>query len=387
MRRLLLLRSPQWRNWPLSEYSATFFTVVGNSDYYWRVVAPAKAIGAKSVQIPEDTGLMTVLEPNTDSVFPWAVEPDIWYGALEGSAAVWTRPDPTRAIHAQAMEHQYGVRTVAEVDDNYLSDTKFNIYMKSNGFNPKHRLSHLKSVSSMKAAVFTTEWLRDEYWKAIRKEFGGGKGYRVPEMFVAGNHLFLEDWPEPIERDGPLRVGWMGSPSHIWDVDNIWAALMFAKQEGCETVMVGYDPSEPEHAVETEKSLFKTQQWKKVGARIVPWKKLDGTTRMSLPLDIGLCPLLYNGFTLGKSDIKAVEYTISGAAVIAQSHPVYTRSWKHEETCLLAGSPHEFIEATRRLIRDSKLRRELIQNAQEYVRNERDITKHAGEWRAAVLGD
>jgi hypothetical protein len=319
-------------------------------------------------------------------VFPWSVEPEITYPAVEGSAVVFTRPDPPRAIHAQAMQETLGIRTVAEVDDNYLSPVKFNIYMKSNGFDKTARMSHLKSVSSMSAAVFTTEWLRDAYWKEIRKNFSG-KGFRLPEMFVCGNHLYLDDWPEPVERDEPLRVGWMGSPSHLWDVDNIWAALMFAKQEGCETVMVGFDPAEPEHAVETEKSLFKTKQWKKVGATNVPWRKLDGTTRMALPLDVGLCPLLYNEFTLGKSDIKAVEYTISGAAVVCQSHPVYTKHWKHEETCLLAGSPHEFIEATKRLIRDSKLRRELVVNAQAYVREERDITKHAGEWKEAVLGD
>lgn len=350
------------------------------------MVAPASAIGAKTVQIPEDGGYYAITQPNDDTVFPWTVEPEITYGALEGRAAVFTRPDPPRAMHAQAMQQVYGVRTVAEVDDNYLSPTKFNIYMKSNGFSAKHRMSHLKSVSSMSAAIFTTEWLRDYYWKQIKREFGGG-GFRLPEMHVCGNHLYLADWPDLVPRTGPLRVGWMGSPSHIWDVDNIWAALMFAKQGGCETVMVGFDPSEPEHAVETPKSLFKTQQWKKVGAGIVPWRKLDGTVRMALPLDIGLCPLLYNEFTLGKSDIKAVEYTISGAAVIAQSHPVYTKHWKHEETCLLAGSPHEFIEATKRLIRDPVLRRELVSNAQEYVRNERDIIKHAGTWRQAVLGD
>lgn len=366
--------------------SATWVTISGNSDYYWRVLAPAKAIEAKAILIPEETGYTTVMEPNTDTVFPWAVEPDIWYGALEGDACVWTRPDPARAIHAQAMEQEYGVRTVAETDDNYLCNPKFNIYMRSNGFSAEERLKHLKSVSSMQAAVFTTEWLRDAYWREIKKNFGGGKGYRLPEMHVCGNHLFTEDWPEVEPYSGPLRVGWMGSPSHIWDVDLIWPALMYANYVGCKTVMVGYDPANPEHPVETPLSLSKVKQWKKVNHEVVEWKRLEGTRRLALPLDIGLCPLLYNDFTLGKSDIKAVEYTIAGAAVIAQSHPVYTKHWKHEETCLLAGSPSEFIDATKRLIRDPKLRRELIGNAQEYVRNERDITKHADEWRAAVLG-
>lgn len=358
--------------------------MAGNSDYYWRVLAPAKAIGAKPVLVPEDGGFYAFTVPNDDTLFPWTVEPEVTYGSLEGEAAVFTRPDPTRAIHALSMKDTYGTRIVAEVDDNYLSDTKFNIYMKSNGFTAEHRTSHLKSIACMDAAIFTTEWLRDEYAKAIRAEF---REYPKPQMYVCGNHLWPQDWPIVIERDGPLRVGWMGSPSHIWDVDIAWPALMYAKQEGCETVMIGYDPVNPEHPVETPRSLHKTKQWAKVGATNIPWIKMEGTRRLSLPLDIGLCPLLYNGFTLGKSDIKAVEYTIAGAAVVCSSHPVYTKNWKHEETCLLAGSPSEMIDATKRLIRDSKLRRELVSNAQEYVRTDRDITKHAGEWRSAVLGD
>lgn len=370
---------------------ATWFTVTGNSDYYWRGTAPARAIGAKWVSVPEDGGpegskaggFFAFTQPNDDTAFPWQVEPEPFYPLVEGSAVVWTRPDPTRAIHALAMKEYMGARTVAEVDDNYLSDTKFNIYMKSNGFGPKDRDAHLKAVASMDAAIFTTGWLRDTYRQAIRKQF---RGLPHPDMFVCGNHLFLDDWPELDERDGRLRVGWMGSASHLWDVDNAWAALMFARQEGCETVMVGFNPAEPEHAVETKKSLFKVRQWRKAVDRFVPWVKMDGTSRLSLPLDIGLSPLLYNDFTLGKSDVKNVEYAISGAAIVCQNHPVYNRHWRHEETCLMAGSSGEMLECVKRLIRDPKLRRELVENAQQYVREERNIESRAGEWREAVLG-
>jgi glycosyltransferase involved in cell wall biosynthesis len=365
--------------------AATWYTVVGQSDYYWRVVAPARALNAKTVMVPDVGGYFAFTQPNSDTEFPWQVEPDISYPSLEGDACVWTRPDPTRAIHALAMQETYGVRTVAEVDDNYLSDTKHNIYMRSNGFDANHRRLHLKSVASMDAAVFTTEWLRDTYRAAIREEF---RKFPHPEMFVCGNHLWVQDWPDLVERDSgsPLRVGWMGSPSHLWDIDVAWPALMYAKQEGCETVLIGFDPSRPEHSVETQRSLFKTKQWAKVQARHVPWRQMNSSERLSLPLDIGLCPLLYNGFTMGKSDIKAVEYAISGAAVVASNHPVYSRGWKHEQTCLLAGSPNEMLECVRRLIRDPRLRQELAENAREYVREQRDIEMHAGEWHEAVFG-
>jgi hypothetical protein len=53
---------------------ATFIAVKGGNDLYWRLEAPAKAIGAKNIQIPEDGGYFAVAYPNVDTVFPWSVK-------------------------------------------------------------------------------------------------------------------------------------------------------------------------------------------------------------------------------------------------------------------------------------------------------------------------
>ena len=365
---------------------ATFYVVTGNSDYYWRVYAPAKAIGAKVVGIPEEGGYYAVTQENDDSAFPWHLtEEGADYPAQEGGAAVWTRPDPARATHAKAMRQVHGIRTVSEVDDNYLAPPRLNLFMRSNGFGPHERLLHLKSCASMQAVIVSTPELRDIYWKAMKKEFGRPG---VPPMFVCCNHLFLEDWPEHIESDGPLRVGWMGSPSHVWDVDLAWPAMLHARNSGCETVVMGYNPGDPDDfGVTTDRAFKKTQQWKKAISKAIPWVKLDSRSRMALPMDIGLCPLLHNEFTVGKSDVKAVEYTVAGAAVIASNTPVYNTNWTHGETALLASSPQEMLDHVDLLIRKPALRERLVEAAQQYVREERDITKHADEWLEAVSGD
>lgn len=364
--------------------TATFYVIAGTSDYYWRVLAPARAVGAKACLIPEEGGYYAITQPNDDSAFRWrfdehADDDFIAYPDHEGPVAVWTRPDPARATHAKAMQ-RLGIRTLAETDDNYVGNPRLNVFMRTNGFDAKARLLHLKSCASMDGIVFSTVWLRDEYHRAIRKEFGRSA---VPELFVCRNHVIQDDWPERVERgDGPLRVGWMGSPSHVWDVNLMWGAMMYARQAGCETWMVGYDPTKPDNPVTSEKAAFNVEQWRKVGHRHIGWQHLDG--RQRLPLDIGLCPVLTNEFTLGKSDLKAVEYTIAGAAVVAWNNPIYNRDWVHGETALLVGSPQEMLDATGRLIRDTRLRETLVANAQQYVREERGLKQLRDEWGEAL---
>jgi hypothetical protein len=359
---------------------STHYAIVGASDYYWRVVGPARALKSKTCLIPETGGYYAVTKPNDDTPFRWVQGEDglTEYPDHEG-AAVWTRPDIPRAVHAKMMR-RLGIRTIAETDDNYLADRKHNIYMRENGFGEKERLEHMKAMASMDAMVFSTEWLRDFYYRELVQEFGKK---RLPDSFVCGNHVFVEDWPEIEEYDGPVRVGWMGSPSHVWDLNLAWPALLYAKQNGADTVMIGYHPAEGE--ITHPKAKANAKQWLKVGYRYIPWRQLDGTTRMRLPLDIGLCPLLANEFTLGKSDIKAIEYVISGCAPIVQNNAVF-KDWIHEETCLKVGGPSEMIDATARLMGDRRLREELVANGQQYVREYRNEDVLREEW-SAVLDD
>lgn len=365
----------------VSTAPATVYSIVGNSDYYWRVLAPCRAVGMKPCLIPERGGWYAVTQPNDDTEFPWEQDEAglTSYPGHEG-AAVWVRPDLVRATHAKAMRELHGVFTIAETDDNYVAPMHQNVYMRSNGFDEKARLDHMKSVASMNRIVFSTDRLRNEYFAAMKEAFGK---HRLPDMTVCRNHVFLDDWPLREDYDGPVRVGWMGSPSHLWDVNLVWGAMLWASRAGAKTYMVGYDPVNPEHEVTTEKSRSNIREWGKVGFEYIPWVKMDGTSRLRLPLDIGLAPLQSTRFTLGKSDIKAIEYAIAGAAPIVQNNEVF-RDWVHGETCLKAGSPSEFIDQTKRLMLDGGLRAELVANAQQYVRENRSEKQLREEWTAAL---
>lgn len=369
---------------------ATFYTVQGGNDTFWRADAPAQAIGANLCVIPEDQAEKIIGWPQDEGPFQWRInenEDGCDYPAHEG-AAVWIRPDPHRAFHAGFMR-EHGILTISEVDDNYLSNPKLNLFQRMQKFGPAGQMAHLKSMASMDRIVFSTEWLRDYYLKKFRKVLRIPKR-QMPEPFICRNNIDQAQWPEPIPRgNSPLRVGWMGSPSHIWDVDLAWNALLHASRKGCETYMIGYDPTDPDQGMtpdemRSDRSKMKIAQWGKVGFKHIPWTKPDAYHRAALPLDIGLAPLLDNLYTRGKSDVKFLEYTIAGAATIAQNTIIYQKTIRHMENGILVGSPREMMEAVDLLIRDPALREELVANARRYVLEERGLKQLREEWLAAV---
>jgi glycosyltransferase involved in cell wall biosynthesis len=153
--------------------------------------------------------------------------------------------------------------------------------------------------------------------------------------------------------------------------------------------MIGFDPTEPEgfplpEGMRTARSQAKIDAWKRVAFRHIPWVDPESYGRPALPLDIGLCPLRDNDHTRGKSDVKAVEYAISGAAVIAQDTPVYNRTLVHGETALLVRDQREMLHAVDILLNDEALRMRLVNNLRRYVAAERNENALRREWGAAL---
>ncbi len=403
--------------------TASFYTAVGGNDVTWRCEWPAEAVGGKVVRIKTDELNEVVTQPNNASSFPWRIlgklddgttrvlDTAAAWGQLDKSrlvsawtdfpahegVAVWVRPDLARATLAKAMRMN-GVRTIAETDDNYFSDAKQNIFLRQGQTDDKVRLQHAKAMVSMDANVFSTPWLRDRYAKEYRRLFGK-KG--MPEMHVCRNHIPREMWPTLVERDGPLRVGFMGSPSHVWDVAALaYTSFHAAKQVGCETVMIGYNPADPDPDtpdtlevdgetidLRSEKSRALKEKWERVVDKHVRWVDPETYHRTSLPFDISLCPLLYNDNTCGKSDIKAIESVVNGAAPVVSAHPVFlSAGWIDGVNCLMGGSPEELAHAVVRLVKDHGLRKAIVEAGRDMVRNTRNEETMRSEWRAALVG-
>ena len=96
--------------------------------------------------------------------------------------------------------------------------------------------------------------------------------------------------------------------------------------------------------------------------------------------DIGICPLVPIPFNLMKANTKWVEYTSSGAAVVASRGTVY------DECCadgcgILASSEDEWFEALSLLVNDREARLEMVGRAQEKLERDYNI----GRLREQVL--
>lgn len=387
---------------------ATWYVVSAPThDIFWRVYSPAKALEARVAEIPIEDAEGILTQPNTSDSLPWEFRIEHLDGRgsrirtargwkrfnsekrllrslraefpLHEGTAVFVRPSVPAAILAASMRNQ-GIRTIAENDDNYFAHTK-NLNLRLE-IDEEDLDMHARSIGSFDACVFSTEELRDRYARELKRRFG----FIPSEMYVAHNAIDEKDWPDRIERDGPLRVGFMGSNSHVWDINVIYASLQVAKELGAETHMIGYNPGEQPDREITEKAQQNVDAWQQVVDKHTPWIDSMEFRKHGLPLDIALCPLRHDDFTLGKSDVKAIEATISGAAVICSNMPIFNRHWKHEETCLMASNYTEFAQATARLVKDAKLRYELVTAAQEYVSKERNVTTQRKEWSEAVLG-
>lgn len=273
---------------------------------------------------------------------------------------------------------EHGIRVLAEVDDNYLSRPDLNIFMRMNKYGPENRRRHLEAMSVFDGVVFSTHWLRDTYHKAFRKEIK-----RVPELFVCRNNVDLDDWPAPVPCRGRVRVGYMGSAQHYRDAKLAYPALLWASENGCEVVIVGLDPGDTV-GVTNKIALEECAAWNRLNYTHIPWIDPKKYHRTALPFDIGVIPLEDNEHTRGKSCVKALEYTMSGAACVVSKHPVY-KKWTHGETALVAKTQGDFVVQVARLVHDENLRGRLVDAATQYVREERSMQKVGrAEWEAAL---
>lgn len=347
---------------------ATWIVARGSEDIYWRCQLPADALGGKLIAVPERRR-KNFTNPNSSNkrgAFRWQpTETGAVYPDIEGTV-VWVRPDIVRATHGAAMSAN-GHRVICEVDDNYLSNPSHNIFMRTNEFGPAARTGHMRAFATMDGIVCSTRWLRDEYARTFKKELG-----HVPEMHVARNHVDERDarWLDQKRPWRKLRVGIQGSYQHVHDWRLAAPALHLAAEMGCEVVFMGLDPAEHDPG------------WRDFLGEYthLPWTRAELYHRQHIPFDIGLAPLVTTAHTLGKSDVKGLEYLMSGVAPVLQNNQVYNREWIHNETAMLAGSPDEMASQVAYLIKHPRFRRELVERGRQYVKEERTIQGNLHEW-------
>jgi hypothetical protein len=277
-----------------------------------------------------------------------------------GDAAVMQfASDKGTALVAVHMRDQ-GVRTVVEVDDNYLIHPGKRL-MTRMGWGEKigsaaHTTEgHRLIVRDADAVTVTTELLAKQYRKVN------------PNVFVVPNTVDPDDWAPPAKPDdGIFRIAWVASLSHQADIPLVTKAFEWASsQKDVRVYSMGIDPG-----------------WKFPHGKL-PWMAdLDAYRDAFSYFDVGVAPIKPNPFGLGRSDVKALEYAMGLAAPVLSDVDPY-QEWD-DTRCIKAKDSKGFLAAIRHLVTHREEARMLAEAAREHVMRHRTTQAQIHLWEEAV---
>lgn len=332
------------------ELLATWWRQASPGCYYWRNKIPARHLPGQAIWL------------KTSDLKPGDAAVGVSFPRQQG-AAVWPfAANATRGALMAAMQ-ELGIRVLLEVDDNYLipaptMSDQWQVDFDRTGVDKHSMAAHGRIAQWVDGIIVSTRPLWDLY------------GRINPNVYLCENQVEPDDWPEPVKPDDRVfRVGWAASHSHIVDVPLVRRALTKTSEHpGVQVLVYGLaDVMRFPGAV------------KRVG-----WTDTLAEFRRSLQqLDVGICPLIENPWSVCKSAIKAYEYALAAALPIVQDSVVYE---PYQGPTIRCRTASDWQAALRWCVLNQDEARRLGREAREYVLKHHDIRQHIGAWREAICG-
>lgn len=279
-------------------------------------------------------------------------------------AAIWSFSGNTTRAMLMAEMQEAGFPVFMEADDNYLCDPPFNIGGWHRNFKtalPCDGHSYEGFWRIMKfcdGAIVSTPFLADIY-----SRFNSN-------IHVCPNCVDPDDWPEnpPHQQDGVLRIGWAASDSHAFDAPTISRALDWAsRQPNVRVVVFGIKPHLTGFQFPHD---------------YIGWvDSLEEFREKMSAIDLMLCPLKASFWADGKSDVKALEAAMGGAASVVSRVEAYKPWFDRTHT---ASTPKEFLKVVKHLVRNPAEVYELMCGARKYVLEDRTIPGNIHKWEEAI---
>lgn len=278
-------------------------------------------------------------------------------------ASIWSFPGhPNRGMIMAEMQEQ-GIPVFIEADDNYFIHPPFRIGSWERAYDKRYSGNHSYSafrryLKWVDGVIVSTPHLADLY------------GRLNPNVHVCPNSVDPDDWPEdpPHQKDGILRVGWAASDSHAPDAPLIYRALDWASQQAdVQVVIFGIKPNLTGFRFKHDHLGWTTWLY-------------DYRCKLS-NIDLMLCPAKDGHWARGKSDLKAVEATMGGAASVVSEVELYRPWFDRTHTCR---TDEDFLKVVQRLVNDRDEVRDLYESARQYVLSERNIKQTVEHWRKAI---
>lgn len=333
----------------LDQLKATFYHQATTGTTYWRCQLPARYLPGQAMPV---TATIADVDPDTGHF-------DFYENA---GTAVWQFPGSQDSQVAILNMKAAGIRVLIESDDNYfdLSDplTRSRAGWGLHIEDAPHSVEgHRYIVESADGVIVTTPSLAEVYRRVN------------PNVYLCPNQIDPADYPEEWEKpdDGVFRIGWFASASHDRDEHLVRRALSWAsRQPDVEIVTMGVNPF----------------MWN-FARRHIEWSPdLDVYRKAMYELDVGVCPVERSGWSVCRSDAKALEYAAAGALPIMSSLPSY-ESWRGKAG-LHAATAKDFEDQIRWCVKHRDAAREKAREAREYVMTERTVPANIHRWEEAV---
>lgn len=112
---------------------------------------------------------------------------------------------------------------------------------------------------------------------------------------------------------------------------------------------------------------------------ILPWTDIENYPAVIKNIDIACCSVANNSWNLCKTTIKWQEMSMAGAAVVA-THALYEQDILNEHDGLLATTVDEWEAQLARLVVDTRLRKNIVSNAQYAIQEEHNLAYAWPQW-------
>lgn len=201
-----------------------------------------------------------------------------------------------------------------------------------------------------------------------------------PNVYVLPNYFDDKLWqikqPRVIKQNDPIRIVYIGTPSHKLDVESIATPLLqIAKTYGNKVEFLFYGAKPPEQLEGLKNTLWVKPETYTFTEFIPLIQKIEG--------DIAIAPLLDNTFNRCKSSIKYFEYSALGMPGVYSDIDPYSNVINESVTGLLAGNQHEWFEKLCHLIDSTETRKQMTTAAQKDLRDHYLLSKNAHQWQEA----
>ncbi len=192
-----------------------------------------------------------------------------------------------------------------------------------------------------------------------------------PQVAIVPMAVDISQWqPAPKSAAAEVRIGWIGSPANLAYLEPLGAMLESLLETNPQARLSIFCGRKPDWGFSFEYHPFDPQQ----------------EAAFVKTLDIGLLPLCYDDFALGKSPIKAIQYLACGVPVVGNIQGG-TSEILTSDTSIAINTNEEWETALKRLIADGRLRKRMGETGRAFALNYHDRTKIIRKLYASLTGN